>query len=124
MPEKPLVAIVTGASRGAGRGIAIALGSHGCTVYLTGRSQKKGDHSLPGTIDHFLTERYSLYSASGKRIWRGDIYHSRWNLQPAAAQIETNSMIAAAGIGHVGNDPLLHFSEFIDVRIWWPVRVR
>lgn len=47
--EKPVV-IVTGASRGAGRGIAIALGSHGCTVYVTGRSQKAGDHPLPGTI--------------------------------------------------------------------------
>jgi NAD(P)-dependent dehydrogenase (short-subunit alcohol dehydrogenase family) len=44
------VVIVTGASRGAGRGIAIALGSHGCTVYVTGRSEKKGDHALPGTI--------------------------------------------------------------------------
>jgi NAD(P)-dependent dehydrogenase (short-subunit alcohol dehydrogenase family) len=44
------VALVTGASRGAGRGIAIALGSHGCTVYLTGRSEKVGDASLPGTI--------------------------------------------------------------------------
>jgi NAD(P)-dependent dehydrogenase (short-subunit alcohol dehydrogenase family) len=44
------VAVVTGASRGAGRGIAIALGSHGCTVYVTGRSEKSGDHALPGTI--------------------------------------------------------------------------
>ena len=44
------VAIVTGASRGAGRGIAIALGRHGCTVYVTGRSEKEGDHSLPGSI--------------------------------------------------------------------------
>jgi NAD(P)-dependent dehydrogenase (short-subunit alcohol dehydrogenase family) len=44
------VALVTGASRGAGRGIAIALGSHGCTVYVTGRSEKAGDASLPGTI--------------------------------------------------------------------------
>lgn len=50
MSEKPVVAIVTGASRGAGRGIAIALGTHGCTVYVTGRSQKPGDHTLPGTI--------------------------------------------------------------------------
>ena len=41
---------MTGASRGAGRGIAIALGSHGCTVYVSGRSQKPGDHALPGTI--------------------------------------------------------------------------
>jgi NAD(P)-dependent dehydrogenase (short-subunit alcohol dehydrogenase family) len=44
------VAVVTGASRGAGRGIAIALGSHGCTVYVTGRSKQAGDHPLPGTI--------------------------------------------------------------------------
>ena len=44
------VAVVTGASRGAGRGIAIALGSHGCTVYVTGRSEKPGDAFLPGTI--------------------------------------------------------------------------
>ena len=44
------VAVVTGASRGAGRGIAIALGSHGCTVYITGRSEKAGDAPLPGTI--------------------------------------------------------------------------
>lgn len=49
MPEKT-IAIVTGASRGAGRGIAIALGSYGCTVYVTGRSEKRGDHALPGTI--------------------------------------------------------------------------
>ena len=50
MSEKTPVAIVTGASRGAGRGIAIALGAHGCTVYVTGRSEKSGDHPLPGTI--------------------------------------------------------------------------
>ena len=50
MPSEPVIAVVTGASRGAGRGIAIALGSHGCTVYVTGRSQKDGDHALPGTI--------------------------------------------------------------------------
>ena len=49
MSTKP-VAVVTGASRGAGRGIAIALGSHGCTVYVTGRSERAGDASFPGTI--------------------------------------------------------------------------
>ena len=44
------VAIVTGASRGAGRGIAIALGRHACTVYVTGRTLNPGDHALAGTI--------------------------------------------------------------------------
>lgn len=45
-----LVAVVTGASRGAGKGIALALGAAGATVYVTGRSQNEGDASLPGTI--------------------------------------------------------------------------
>lgn len=48
--SKRTIAVVTGASRGAGRGIAVALGTHGCTVYVTGRSARTGDHPLPGTI--------------------------------------------------------------------------
>lgn len=44
------VAVVTGSSRGAGRGIALALGQQGYRVYVTGRSQKSGDAPLPGTI--------------------------------------------------------------------------
>lgn len=39
MAEGRPVAVVTGASRGAGRGIALALGSRGYTVYVSGRSQ-------------------------------------------------------------------------------------
>jgi len=50
MPDTSPVAIVTGASRGAGRGIAIALGSHGCTVYVTGRTVNPGDHNLGGSV--------------------------------------------------------------------------
>lgn len=50
MSHQAPVAIVTGASRGAGKGIAVALGSHGCTVYVTGRSENDGDAEVPGTI--------------------------------------------------------------------------
>jgi len=59
------VAVVTGASRGAGRGIAIALGSHGCTVYVTGRSEKPADSSLPGTIYETAA---AVTAAGGKGI--------------------------------------------------------
>ena len=47
------VAVVTGASRGAGRGIALALGEVGATVYVTGRSVRgqPTTENLPGTID-------------------------------------------------------------------------
>jgi NAD(P)-dependent dehydrogenase (short-subunit alcohol dehydrogenase family) len=50
------VAVVTGASRGAGRGIAIALGAHGYTVYVTGRTLKEGEAALPGTIGETAAE--------------------------------------------------------------------
>lgn len=49
-PARRPVALVTGASRGAGRGIAVALGSHGCKVYVTGRSEDSTAQALPGTI--------------------------------------------------------------------------
>lgn len=44
------VAVVTGASRGIGRGIALALGDEGATVYVTGRTVTPGSYSLPGTV--------------------------------------------------------------------------
>lgn len=63
--KKTPIAVVTGASRGAGRGIAIALGSHGCTVYVTGRSEKVGDASFPGTI---YETAEAVTAAGGKGI--------------------------------------------------------
>jgi NAD(P)-dependent dehydrogenase (short-subunit alcohol dehydrogenase family) len=48
--KSPRVVLVTGSSRGAGKGIALAFGSLGDTVYVTGRSKQEGDARLPGTI--------------------------------------------------------------------------
>ncbi|KUH66285.1 short-chain dehydrogenase [Mycolicibacterium novocastrense] len=62
------VAVVTGASRGAGAGIARALGSHGCTVYVTGRTQNGGNAEgsrLSGTIDETAQ---AVTDAGGKGI--------------------------------------------------------
>ena len=44
------VAVVTGASRGIGKGIALALGAEGATVYVTGRTVTPDSHALPGTV--------------------------------------------------------------------------
>ena len=66
--DKPLqgvVAVVTGASRGAGKGIALALGAEGATVYVTGRSRKEGDAALPGTV--YATAE-AVSKAGGKGI--------------------------------------------------------
>src|SRR5262249_22658543 len=52
------IALVTGASRGAGKGIALALGEQGATVYLTGRSVRGEPTTMgrPGTIDDTADE--------------------------------------------------------------------
>ena len=50
------VAVVTGASRGIGRGIALALAEEGATVYVTGRSVEPGAAPLPGTVGETAAE--------------------------------------------------------------------
>lgn len=57
------IALVAGATRGAGRGIAVELGAAGATVYATGRStrQQKSDYQRPETIE----ETAELVSAAG-----------------------------------------------------------
>jgi NAD(P)-dependent dehydrogenase (short-subunit alcohol dehydrogenase family) len=50
------VAIVTGASRGIGKGIAIALAEAGATVYVTGRTVTPGSYPLPGTVGETAAE--------------------------------------------------------------------
>jgi NAD(P)-dependent dehydrogenase (short-subunit alcohol dehydrogenase family) len=50
------VAVVTGASRGIGKGIALALAAQGATVYVTGRTVTPGSHALPGSVGETAAE--------------------------------------------------------------------
>ena len=66
MSSKPLegrVALVAGATRGAGRGIAVALGEAGATVYCSGRSSRdrRSEYDRPETIE----ETAELVTAAG-----------------------------------------------------------
>jgi hypothetical protein len=81
-------------------------------------------HSVPGSIEHWLTERYCLYTTSRGRIRRMDIEHAPWPLQSARARIERNSIAAAAGIRLPDEPPLLHFARRLDVLVRSPVEPR
>ena len=75
----------------------------------------------PGTLEHFLTERYALYAAPRPNVvHRGDIHHGPWLLRPAEAEITRNTMAAAAGIHLPDRAPLLHYAERQDVLVWAP----
>jgi len=78
----------------------------------------------PGTLEHFLTERYCLYTADARgRLIRGEIHHPPWSLQLAEAQFAGNTMAKAAGIVLPARNPLLHFSPRQDVVVWKPERL-
>jgi uncharacterized protein YqjF (DUF2071 family) len=69
----------------------------------------------PGALDHWLTERYCLYAADERgQLFRGEIHHPPWPLQPAEADITMNTM--AEGIPDLL--PLLHYCRRQDVALW------
>lgn len=75
--------------------------------------------SEPGTLEHFLTERYCLYAkAPDGRLLRNEVHHVPWALQPAEAEIVQNTMLAPYGIDTDSARPLLHFARRIDVVVW------
>ncbi|QIG78839.1 SDR family NAD(P)-dependent oxidoreductase [Stakelama tenebrarum] len=61
------VALVTGASRGIGKGIALVLAEQGATVYITGRTVNEGDYYLPGTVGGTARECDERGAESGGR---------------------------------------------------------
>lgn len=90
---------------------------------LKGRFRPIGDvfSPRPGTLEHFLTERYCLYTANVcGRIIRGEIHHLPWRLQLAEAEFSEDTMSEAAGIVLPAQSPLLHFAKRQDVVVWWP----
>lgn len=79
--------------------------------------------SHPGSLEYFLTERYCLYTARPRGVFRTDIHHLPWPLQDAAAEIAENSMARAAGLSLPDQQPLTHFSRHLVVLAWLPRRV-
>ena len=52
------------------------------------------------------------------RVYRGEIHHQPWPLQPAMVEIEVNSMSAAASVPIPDVPPILHFARLLHVAVW------
>ena len=67
-----------------------------------------------GTLEHFLVERYCLYTADGGRLYRAELHHAPWRLQAATGEIETATIAPVA----VDGPPRLLFAASQDVLVW------
>jgi uncharacterized protein YqjF (DUF2071 family) len=68
----------------------------------------------PGSLEHFLTERYCLYTSDGGRLYRAELHHPPWSLRRARASIDRNTLAPIA----LEDDPLVLHSEYQDLLVW------
>jgi hypothetical protein len=91
----------------------------GGPAVFSGRYAPIGDvaPAAPGSLEHFLIERFCLYAVHRGRLLRAEIHHPPWPLQPARAEIDLNTM-PPEGIELPDAEPVLHFSARQDVVVW------
>ena len=71
-----------------------------------------------GTLEHFLLERYLLYSAHRGRLYRGQVHHAPYPARTARASRLEETLLAAAGLHRPSSAPLVHYSEGVDVEVF------
>jgi uncharacterized protein YqjF (DUF2071 family) len=75
-------------------------------------------HAQPGSLEHWLTERYRLYvTGRSGRVRSADIHHPPWPLQPAVARIRENAMDRQLRL-RLDGEPHVLFAARQDVVIW------
>jgi uncharacterized protein YqjF (DUF2071 family) len=72
----------------------------------------------PGTLEHFLVERYLLYALADDCLYRGQVHHHPYPLQSADILSLDESLLAAAHIPRPDRPPLGHFARGVDVKVY------
>jgi uncharacterized protein len=74
--------------------------------------------AVPGTLDHFLIERYVLYSMSKQHVlYRARVHHQPYPIQRAEVLELDETLIWAAGIKRSEDVPLRHYARGVNVHI-------
>ena len=73
----------------------------------------------PGTLEHFLVERYILYSIDDNhRLHRARVHHQPYPLQRAEVLEIDETLIWAAGIRRSAGHPLRHYASEVSVKVY------
>lgn len=107
----PVGRIEVSARREAGRAFAARLAPRG-----------SAEQAEPGSIEHFLLERYCLYGRDRGRLSRTELHHRPWQVQAAIGGVDLNT-IAPVGLEPGKEPPLLHVARVQDTLAWTPERI-
>lgn len=72
----------------------------------------------PGTLDHFLLERYCFYAFEEGSLYRTRIFHRPRPLRESYVLAYLSTLIESAGLPRPDGDPVLHCSGPVDVGVW------
>jgi uncharacterized protein YqjF (DUF2071 family) len=115
------------------RGAAASDRAHGPILYAGARVQPdprpasyliranpsgQVDPARPGTLEHFLVERYILYAMANDRLYQGRVHHHPYPLQAAELVTLDESLLAAAGIRRPDTPPLAHYARGVPVAVY------
>jgi len=74
--------------------------------------------AAPGSLEHFLAERYVLYAERRGRLLRGRVHHPPYPLQAARVSDLEESLVAAAGVQRGSEPPLAHYAKGVSVEVF------
>jgi hypothetical protein len=76
--------------------------------------------SEPGTLQHFLLERYHLFVERKGRLRRGQVHHAPYPARAASLADLDEGLLAAAGLPGDGRLETVHYSDGVDVEVFGP----
>lgn len=69
----------------------------------------------PGSFEHWVAERYCLYTVRGADLLRLEVHHAPWPLQMAEIEVEHSDLLRAAGLEALDPTPVVHFTTGVGV---------
>ncbi len=87
------------------------------------RTSGEARPSEPGSLEHFLAERYYLYAQRDHSLFRGQVHHRPYPLQSVELDHLREDLVAASGIDRGDASPSAFYSPGVRVRVYPLIRV-
>jgi uncharacterized protein YqjF (DUF2071 family) len=92
----------------------------GAALHVTWNVGAAVGRAPPGSLDHFLIERYVLFAHRARRLYRSQVRHTPYPLYGATVSQLSESLLAPAGLPPLSPRPaVMHHSPGVDVDLFW-----